>query len=198
MEKKLKMIIPWRFSPGMKKTLLLMKLTTVILLTVVLQSLAGTSYSQTTTLSISLKNASVQTVMQQIEDQSDFYFLYSRTVIDVDRTVTLQMQNAKINEVLSALFNGADVDYKVERRQIVLSKKLDASVSVNQQQKSVSGKVTDSAGSPLPGVSVVLKGTTTGTITDANGNFSLSNVPENAVLQFSFVGMKMQEIKVGN
>ena len=197
MEKKLKMIIPWRFSPGMKKTLLYMKLTTVILLTVVLQSLAGTSYSQTTTLSISLKNAPVQTVMQQIEDQSDFYFLYSRTVIDVDRTVDMQMKNAKIAEVLSALFNGADVDYKVDERQIVLSKKQDFSVSVNQQQKSVSGKVSDSSGESLPGVSVVVKGTTNGTITDSNGSYSLANVPDNATVQFSFVGMKGQEIAVG-
>jgi hypothetical protein len=66
-----------------------------------------------------------------------------------------------------------------------------------QQQKSVSGKVTDSSGSPLPGVSVVVKGTTNGTITDANGNYSLPNVPANSTLQFSFVGMKGQEIVVG-
>ena len=66
-----------------------------------------------------------------------------------------------------------------------------------QQQKSVSGRVTDSANSPIPGVSVVVKGTTAGTITDGNGNYSLNNVPENATLQFSFVGMKSQEIAVG-
>lgn len=63
-----------------------------------------------------------------------------------------------------------------------------------QQQKSVSGKVTDLANSPIPGVSVVVKGTTAGTTTDGNGNYSLNNVPENATLQFSFVGMKSQEI----
>ncbi len=198
MEKKLKMIIPWRFSPGMKKTLLYMKLTTVILLTVVLQSIAGTSYSQNTTLSISLKNASVQTVMQQIEDQSDFYFLYSRTVIDVDRTVDVQVKNAKITDVLSVLFKDADVVYKVDGRQIVLSKKQDFSVSENQQQKSVSGKVTDSSGEPLPGVAIVVKGTSNGTISDTNGNYSIPNVPDNATIQFSFVGMQMQEIVVGS
>ncbi|MDO8930724.1 MAG: carboxypeptidase-like regulatory domain-containing protein, partial [Bacteroidota bacterium] len=197
MEKKLKMIIHWRFSPGMKKTMLYMKLTTVFLLAIVLQSFAGMSYSQNTTLSISLKNASVQTVMQQIEDQSDFYFLYSRTVIDVDRSVDIQVKNAKIADVLSVLFNDTDVAYKVDGRQIVLSKKLDASFSEIQQPKSVSGKVTDSSGGSLPGASVVVKGTTNGTITDSNGSYSLSNVPDNATLQFSFVGMKMQEIVVG-
>ncbi|HCT29198.1 MAG TPA: SusC/RagA family TonB-linked outer membrane protein, partial [Bacteroidales bacterium] len=65
-----------------------------------------------------------------------------------------------------------------------------------QQGKSVSGKVTDSTGGSLPGVSVVLKGTTTGTITDANGNYSINNIPANATLQFSFIGMKSQEISV--
>lgn len=69
-------------------------------------------------------------------------------------------------------------------------------VSAVQQQKPVSGKVTDSANLPLPGVSVVVKGSTVGTITDANGNYSLPSVPENATLQFSFVGMKAREIAV--
>jgi len=194
MEKKLKLIIPWSNSPGVKKMLLYMKLTSVIFLVAVLQTWAAVSYSQTTTLSINLKNASVQTVLQQVEDQSEFYFLYSRSVIDVDRTVDVQLKNARINEVLNTLFTGSDVAYKVEGRQIVLSRKSENSVLETQQGKSVSGKVTDSSGSPLPGVSVVVKGTTNGTITDANGNYSLPNVPENATMQFSFVGMKSQEI----
>jgi len=66
-----------------------------------------------------------------------------------------------------------------------------------QQQKSVSGKVTDSSGASLPGVSVVVKGTTTGVITDMDGKYTIAKVPENAFLQFSFVGMKSQEIAVG-
>jgi TonB-linked SusC/RagA family outer membrane protein len=69
---------------------------------------------------------------------------------------------------------------------------------LSQQQKTVTGRVIDNTDSPLPGVSVVVKGTTTGTITDADGNYSLANIPANATLQFSFVGMKSQEIVVGN
>jgi len=196
MEKKLKLIIPWSNSPGMKKMLLCMKLTLVISLVAVIQTWAAVSYSQTTTLSINLKNATVQTVLQQVEDQSEFYFLYSRSLIDVDRTVDLQLKNAKIAEVLNALFSGTDVAYKVDGRQIVLSRKSESSTSDMQQQKSVSGKVTDSSGATLPGVSVVVKGTTTGSITDMNGNYSLANVPANATLQFSFVGMKTLDVAV--
>ena len=66
-----------------------------------------------------------------------------------------------------------------------------------QQKKSVTGKVTDATGASLPGVSVVVKGTTNGVITDSNGKYTLANTPENATLQFSFVGMKAQEIAVG-
>lgn len=173
-----------------------MKLTFVILLTAVLQTIAGISYSQSTSLSISLKNAPVQTVLRQIEEQSEFYFLYSRSVVDVDRTVDLQLKNAKIKEVLDVLFNGTEVAYKVDGRQIVLSQKLDSSISEVQQQKNISGSVTDSNGSPIPGVSVVLKGTSKGTITDSEGKFALANVADDAILVFSFVGMKTQEIPV--
>jgi TonB-dependent starch-binding outer membrane protein SusC len=70
--------------------------------------------------------------------------------------------------------------------------------TVSQQQKSVSGKVTDNSGNTLPGVSVVIKGTSTGTLTDTDGKYSLANVPADAILKFSFVGMKSQEIAVGN
>lgn len=70
--------------------------------------------------------------------------------------------------------------------------------SAQQQGKTITGRVTDTSGSPLPGVTIVIKGTTRGTVTDADGNYSLSNVPDNATLVFSFVGMESQEVQVGN
>ncbi|HAH23918.1 MAG TPA: hypothetical protein DCL77_09200, partial [Prolixibacteraceae bacterium] len=198
MKKKLKLIIPWRLSPGMKKTLLYMKLTFVILFAAILQTLAGVTYSQTTTLSLNLKRAQVQTVLQQIEDQTEFYFLYSSSRVDVDRTVDVEVNNARIDDVLNVLFNGSDVSYKVDGRQIVLSKKDEFSNLESQQQKSISGKVTDASGLPLPGVSVVIKGTTRGVITGSDGKYSFSVPKEDATLVFSFIGMKMQEILVAN
>ena len=70
-------------------------------------------------------------------------------------------------------------------------------ISAIAQPKTVSGKVTDTSGEPIPGVNIILKGTTQGTITDVDGNYLLSNVPDSAILVFSFVGMKKQEIEVG-
>ncbi len=195
MEKKMTFKIPWEFTPWEKKLFLRMKLTGLILMIGFLQSFADNSYAQNTFLSVNLKNAKIESVLKNVEAQSEFYFLYSSSIIDVDRRVDVEMNNVKVDELLSVLFSGTDVVYKVDGRQIVLlpSKEL----SNAEQQKKVSGKVTDSSGSSLPGVSVVVKGTMLGVITDVGGNYSLSNIPENASLQFSFVGMKAQEVKVG-
>lgn len=194
----LKQIVPWRNSTGTKKMMLYMKLTFAVILIAAMQTLAGVSYSQTTTLSINMKKVPLQAVLLQVEDQSEFYFLYSRTVVDVDRTVDVQFKDARITDVLTVLFRGTDVAYKVDGRQIILSRKSEVDEVEVQQQKTVTGKVTDSSGGVLPGVSVVVKGTNTGNITDAAGNYAISNVPANSVLQFSFVGMKTQEVAVGN
>ena len=81
---------------------------------------------------------------------------------------------------------------------VVLSLVLSISILFAQNVKTIKGSVVDAKNESVPGANVLIKGTTQGTVTDINGNFSLSNVPDNAILQFSFVGMKMQEIAVGN
>jgi TonB-linked SusC/RagA family outer membrane protein len=125
--------------------------------------------------------------------------MYSPKLIDANREVAIDAESAKIEDVLKSLFAGTDVEYTIKDRIIVLSTSKGINDLFNgQQQKSVSGKVTDSSGGSLPGVSVVVKGTTTGVITDIDGKYSLGNIPENATLQFSFVGMKTQELAVGN
>ena len=174
-----------------------MKLTVFFLLTAFIH-VSASVYSQQTKLSISLKDATVRDVLRVIEDQSDFFFLYKNENIDVNRTVSVDIKEKTVEYLLSQLFKGTTVEYEVVNRQIVLIDKEKGNFnSLSQQQKSITGKVTDSSGSSLPGVSVVVKGTTNGTISDGNGSYSLSNVPENATVQFSFVGMKGQEIAVG-
>ena len=182
--------------PGLKNLLRIMKLTTLFILISVVCVFASETYSQLKKLNLNMKNATVKEVLSAIENQSEFRFMYSRKVIDVNREVAIKEENSKIEDALKSLFAGTDVEYTIKDRIIVLSSSalINNEQSSSQQQKSVSGKVTDSSGSPLPGVSVVVKGTTTGGITDTDGNYSISNVPENATLQFSFVGMKMQEV----
>jgi len=175
----------------------IMRLSVFFLLLFVAQTFATVTYSQQTRLTLKMQGAKVIDVLGKIEDESQFYFLFNQKLVDVERRVDVDAKNESVEKILNGIFGNTNVSYLVKDRQIVLTT-ADLNFSANQQQqKSVSGKVTDSTGSPLPGVSVVVKGTTTGNITDANGNYSLSNIPENATLQFSFVGMKGQEIAVG-
>ena len=173
------------------KILLIMRLTTFLIFVTVGQLIAAQSYSQTTRLNFNLKGASVEEVINRIEEMTDFYFLYNRKIIDVERKVDISAENKKITEVLDLLFNKSNVKYTIIDRQIVLSDN-----NIVQQQRTVTGKITDSSGQALPGVTVVVKGTTTGIITDVDGNYTLSKLPADAILVFSFVGMKTQEISV--
>jgi len=190
-----------KLFPGAKKILLKMKLTLFIILFSFFGAMATDLYSQTTKLSLDLKNSTVKDVLGAIETQSEFFFLYSEKIIDVNREVNIEVSGSTVDKILDKIFAGTNVSYTVKGRQIVLTTPEANNFfgdSSTQQQKTISGKVTDSSGGPLPGVSIVVKGTTTGVITDTDGNYTLSKISENATLQFSFVGMKTQEIKVGS
>ena len=173
-----------------------MKLTVLAILLSFLGSWASQVYSQTTRLNLEAKDINIEDFFRKIEDQSEYRFFYSGK-IDVERTISGRFENKLITEVLDNVLKNTDIKYEMKGRQIILSP-LETFFSVEQQQqKFVSGKVTDSTGGGLPGVSVVVKGTTSGVITDMDGKYSLAKVPENATLQFSFVGMMGQEIVVG-
>jgi len=178
-----------------KKMFLAMRNTLFIILICAFQSIAGVSYAQSTRLSLDMKNSTVKEVLQKIEQQSEFYFLYNSELIDVQRKVDVSVNNEKIDDILAKLFSSEKVNILVRERHIILTPTGENST---QPVKKISGKVTDQTGGSLPGVSVVVKGTTTGVITDGNGIYTFVTVPENATLVFSFVGMKSQEIKVGN
>lgn len=173
-----------------------MKLTVFLILISLVSVFANKTYSQSKMLSLNMEKATIHEVLSKIEDQSEFHFMYSGKVIDVNRLVSINMQDAKIDAVLKSLFAGTDISYTLKDRLIVLSIPEATEGLATQQQKTVSGKVTDSSGSPLPGVSVLIKSTTIGIITDVDGNYTLSNVPPDGVLVFSFVGMRSQEISV--
>ncbi|MFY9152954.1 MAG: SusC/RagA family TonB-linked outer membrane protein [Prolixibacteraceae bacterium] len=175
-----------------------MKLTTFLLLALFLQVSAGV-FSQTNgRLSLKAEKETVTQILKQIEDQTEFRFLYNSNNINVDRKTDIDCKSKNIEEVLDILFSGTNVKYRSFNSNYVLYTDEDAFSGTVQQQKSVSGKVTDSSGAPIPGVTVLVKGTTTGSLTDPDGKYSLSTVPEGATLQFSFVGMKIQEIAVAN
>ena len=198
--KKITDLIGSKNIPGMKKLFRIMKLTSFFLLISVVSVLAGKTYSQTKLLSLNMGKTSVKEALLKIEDQSEFYFMYSEKIVDINREVSVNIENQKVETVLNSLFAGTNVNYTVKDRIIVLTTPdvFDNSVQVTFQQKSISGTVTDSRNQPLPGVTVVVKGTTQGAVTDVNGNYLLSSISENTTLVFSFVGMRTQEMIVGS
>lgn len=175
-----------------------MRNTLLLLLITFFQSYATISYSQTTLLSLDLKDATVGSVLEKIEEQSDFYFLFNAKLVDIDRKVSVSVNNQKIFPVLDQLFTNTNVEYVVYNQQIVLSpgEYIGGLKSQAQQPRVITGMVTDENGDPMVGVTVMVKGTIQGTITDAEGKYSISNVPEDGILIFSFVGMKSQEVSI--
>lgn len=181
----------------LKKTFKIMKITFFLLIASILQTFASNTYSQTTRLSLDFKNTKLVDVMDQIEDQTEFYFLFNEKLIDTDREVSIVVENTKIDKILNKLFRKTDVDYTITDRKIILAPSyLSKSVA---QQKTVTGKVTSAKDEEgLPGVNVVIKGTAQGTVTDGEGNYSLDVPDENTVLVFSYIGFKKEEVTVGN
>lgn len=180
-----------------------MKLTTLLLLIATFQVFASNVYSQKTELTLNLGQTSVAEVLSEIESQSEFYFLFNQKLVDTERLVNIQVSNKKVEEILDRLFLETSTDYVVMDRQIVLSPKeylADAKnvllSEVAPQPGIITGTVTGPDGEPLPGVSISVKGTFVGTISDQDGKYSLSGVPEDAIIVFSFVGMITQEILV--
>ncbi len=179
-----------------EKFLKIMRISILLIAFASLQAFSLTNYAQTKKIDLKIEQASIVKALEKIEDQTDFFFFYNNQVVHLDRKVSVDLKNKSINEILDALFVGTEIQYTINNRQIILSEK-DLGNNAGQQQKFISGKVTDSSGATLPGVSVLIYGTTTGTITNSNGTYNLSNVPADATIIFSFIGMKSQEVKVG-
>ena len=182
------------FCHSLKKILLIMRIAVILLLACFLQMQANDAYSQKTKLSVNSSNTELVNVLDQIEIESDFLFLYNEKLVDTNRKVSINVQDQEIEDILKILFSGTNVEYSILGRKIILAPK----ESTQPQLITVSGKVTDSSFYPLPGVTVVLKGTTKGTITNTDGNYSMENVPSNGILVFSFVGMQTQEKECSN
>lgn len=172
-----------------------MRISLTLLFLVVLQLSAENSYAQRMRIAISMSNVSVEQVLNKIEETSDYVFLYNDETIQKSRIVSVRSKSGKITDILDDIFKGTDISYTVIDKQIILSK----SNKVNQNAKAIQikGTVKDALGEPLIGVSVLVKGTSNGTVTDLDGRFSL-NVSVGDILEFSYVGYAAQSVTVKN
>ncbi|RIH67183.1 SusC/RagA family TonB-linked outer membrane protein [Mariniphaga sediminis] len=190
------------FYIPLKKVLLMTKLTMFLLLLGLLQ-VSAESYSQTAKLRIKMENVPIVEVFDEIERLSQFRFFYDNDLVDLSENVSVDAEGESIADILDKVFRNKELDYEILDRFILVKSPNDREIlsvkdNFTQQQQTVSGKVTDSGGQPLPGVTVVVKGTTEGIVTNADGVYTLTNISGNATLVFSFVGMKTQEVVVGD
>ena len=188
-----------------KHFLLIMRTALILLFLCVFYSMANIGYTQNARVTINKRNATIKEVLNEIESQSDYLFIYNDEV-NTNEKVSVRAKQEAVSEVLNSILDDKEVTYSMEGNHIILSyietknkeEKKEVIEAIAQQGKTVTGKVTDIEGESLPGVTVIIKGTTKGTITDIDGNFMLSNISENATLQFSFVGMHTEEVETGN
>ena len=159
---------------------------------------ATESYSQNMRVTVVSSSITTGQVLSEIEDQTDYLFVYDVNEVDLDRNVNVRAENRPVSEVLDEVFEGTDVDYAMEGKNIMLMKRSKKEAPASAQQTSgntIQGVVTDANGEPIIGANIMIEGTTTGTITDFDGRFTL-DVPENATLQISYIGFVSQNVKV--
>ncbi len=173
---------------AIKKPLLIMKLTILLVLFCTLQTSAGV-HAQTITLKVN--ETEIAQVLTAIQKQGDFRFLFNSRLKDLKQKVNVDFSNLELKDVLQQLFTGTSLTYTQ------LDNNLVAIRSTNPEEKDirVTGKVTNETGESIAAVSVLQKGTSNGTITDGNGNFAIT-VPENATLIFSAIGYNSIEVSV--
>lgn len=169
----------------------IMRLTVFFLLFIVFETYALNGYSQNQKVTMNKGTTTFAEIIRQIEKQTDYLFIYNEREISLNRKVTVNNRNATVASVLLDAFKGTDFSYSMEGKHIVLTKNVKKTQSVVQNRK-ITGTVKDRSGETIIGCNVVVKGTTIGTITDMNGEYSIE-VPYNAVLVYSYLGYRKVE-----
>jgi TonB-linked SusC/RagA family outer membrane protein len=174
-----------------------------------LMQVSANIYSQSANIKLSMENAELQSVIREIQKQTEFVFFYSPEDVNGIIVSKVEVEKESLEKTLEICLAGTMLNYEIIHKAVVLKKvepevkkaseeKPAKEIILQPRLKEISGSVKDEKGLPLPGVSVMVKGTTTGTITDNDGNFGLLIPVDAATLVFSFVGMKAREIPIGD
>ncbi len=185
------------FSGWLYKFLLIMRITTVFLIAFVVQVSAASSYAQKITLN--RKNTTLARVFQEIRTQSGYDFVYETKLLDKGSAFDISVNNATLEQALKICFANQPFDYRIDEKTIIVKEKETSLVDRLKRYLStitVTGKVTDSYGNILPGVTVRVKGTNKMTSTNQVGSFILADVEEDATLVFSYLTKETFELKL--
>ena len=181
---------------NLSKMLLCMKLTFVFCLCLVMQTFANVSAH---TVSLKKHNVSLEEIIWELKAKTTFVFLYSDDDIANVKGISIDAKDLDVDEVLKKCLEGTDLKYVRENNAFIIKKSNKLEMMPQVKERRLSGKVMDKTGQPLPGVTVLLEGTTIGVISDAEGKFALScPATDKVVLVFTFVGMKTQKVVFGD
>ena len=179
-----------------------MRLTTLFSIACSLQ-ISASVYSQETKLSLDVNNQTIKEVLFKIEKQSGFRFIYESEKVNLNKKVSVHVKEQTVETILKRLFEQEGIKYEITENNFILinpstknEKAAPSSQAVLQKKNLVKGVVTDENGEPIIGANVVEKGTTNGTVTDLDGKFTME-VSENGVLQISYIGYAMTELRPG-
>lgn len=174
----------------------IMKITLTLVFVSIFSMFAGNIHSQNARITFTKNNATLESVLNEIENQTDYLFIINSN-IDTHQKVSVRADDTPVSKVLDELFHDTEIHYTMEGSHIVLSNK--PQPAILQQTRKITGRILDENGEPLIGVSVMLKGTSNGTITNIDGDYTLSgDITDKSVLEVTYIGMKKQEITVGN
>lgn len=173
-----------------------MRISTFLLMVCVFCSYAGNAHSQNAKVSIRMNNVKLDKILNEIENQTDYLFIYNNQV-DINKITSVKVKNEAVAQVLDKILSGTGINYELEGTHIILTTEAIKDLHAQQQAKTVTGTVTDVSGEPIIGANIRIKGTTTGTITDIDGNFSIEAEPQ-SVIEVSYIGYLTQETVINN
>ena len=183
-------------NPRFKQIFRIMRISTFLLMVCVFCSYAGNAHSQNAKVSIHMNNVKLDKILYEIENQTDYLFIYNNQV-DINKITSVKVKNEAVAQVLDRILSGTGINYELEGTHIILTTEAIKDLHAQQQAKTVTGTVTDVSGEPIIGANIRIKGTTTGTITDIDGNFSIEAEPQ-SVIEVSYIGYLTQETVINN
>jgi len=165
--------------------------------------MATSAFAQQKKVTLSLEKVTVKAALEALKSQSGLSYWFDANDVNMQKIVSVNVNGKSVDEALKVILQGQDVRFEVKNDHIVITKVNAQSQKASESQafgepRRVSGKITDEKGNLLPGVTVMVKGTSAGTISDVNGHYEMNKVPAGAILEFSFVGMTNQSVKVGS
>lgn len=183
-------------NPRFKQIFRIMRISTFLLMVCVFCSYAGNAHSQNAKVSIRMNNVKLDKILNEIENQTDYLFIYNNQV-DINKITSVKVKNEAVAQVLDRILSGTGINYELEGTHIILTTEAIKDLHAQQQAKTVTGTVTDVSGEPIIGANIRIKGTTTGTITDIDGNFSIEAEPQ-SVIEVSYIGYLTKETVINN